>query len=532
MKAMKLHIKIMLLMVILMVGVISVLYIVFSEQMNNSMEDQMGISALDFARTVAGMEYIQEGLYHQAEHKDINHYVEEIRQGTEYQYIIVMDMDGIQYSYPYDSGVGKIYKNGGEHDVLELGKTYVSADRNELISAIRGFAPVYREGQQVGAVLVGLLTDTVQQEIRVNRRNLEIALVVSVFVSIVSAVLLSMNIKKSMFNLEPAEIAMLISERELIFNSIEKCLVSVDKNGVILFYNNAAATLLGLPEGVEGKQLSSYNTDLATIFEEVLVSEDRHQNEQFFINRGLHVIINTCLMYNPNKEVFGLVSSIDQMNQAIELAYELTDYKAVIDSLRAQNHEFMNKLHTLGGLIQLGNYEEALNYIDMLSIRSKELQHILVQHIQNKKVAGIILAKYNKFVENKLEFRLDKASKLSSLPKNVSEEIVCSIIGNLLDNSFEAIINHSKSDQGFVELFVQSNEEGFELQITNNGPRISEDVQKEMFKKGYTTKNNRSSKNGQGLYIIHQEIIRLNGEIYSENLMNQEGVSWYVKIPK
>jgi len=53
-----------------------------------------------------------------------------------------------------------------------------------------------------------------------------------------------------------------------------------------------------------------------------------------------------------------------------------------------------------------------------------------------------------------------------------------------------------------------------------------------MFKKGYTTKNNRSSKNGQGLYIIHQEIIRLNGEIYSENLMNQEGVTWYVKIPK
>ncbi len=45
-------------------------------------------------------------------------------------------------------------------------------------------------------------------------------------------------------------------------------------------------------------------------------------------------------MYNPNKEVFGVVSSIDQMNQAMELAYEITDYKDIIDSLRAQNHEF------------------------------------------------------------------------------------------------------------------------------------------------------------------------------------------------
>ncbi len=196
MKAMKLHIKIMLLMVMLMVGVISVLYIVFSDQTNTNMEDQMGISALDFANTIAGMEVIQEGLYNEVDYPIINQYVEQIRQRTEYQYIIVMDMEGIQYSYPYESGVGKVYKNGGEEDVLHYGKTYVSADRNELISAIRGFAPIFHEGEQVGAVLVGLLTDTVQQEIRVNRRNLEIALVVSIFVSIISAVLLSMNYKK------------------------------------------------------------------------------------------------------------------------------------------------------------------------------------------------------------------------------------------------------------------------------------------------------------------------------------------------
>ncbi len=532
MKAMKLHIKIMLLMVMLMVGVISVLYIVFSDQTNTNMEDQMGISALDFANTIAGMEVIQEGLYNEVDYPIINQYVEQIRQRTEYQYIIVMDMEGIQYSYPYESGVGKVYKNGGEEDVLHYGKTYVSADRNELISAIRGFAPIFHEGEQVGAVLVGLLTDTVQQEIRVNRRNLEIALVVSIFVSIISAVLLSMNIKKSMFNLEPSEIAMLISERELIFNSIEKCLISIDKNGIILFYNNAAAKLLELPKGVEGQPIGKYNEKLALIFDEVLQEKNNQYNEQFFINQGVHVIINSCLMYNPNKEVFGVVSSIDQMNQAMELAYEITDYKDIIDSLRAQNHEFLNKLHTLGGLIQLENYEEALDYIDMLSVRSKELQHILIQHIQNKKVAGIILAKYNKFVENKIEFALDKGSKFTGLPGYVSEEIVCSIIGNLLDNTYDALMQPTMTEEGCVELFIHSDQEVFELQIINNGPAIPKDIQMKMFQKGFTTKNNKNAKNGQGLYIIHQEITQFGGEIYANNLENQEGVAWYVKIPK
>ncbi len=86
-----------------------------------------------------------------------------------------------------------------------------------------------------------------------------------------------------MFNLEPSEIAMLISERELIFNSIEKCLISIDKNGIILFYNNAAAKLLELPKGVEGQPIGKYNEKLALIFDEVLQEKNNQYNEQFLL---------------------------------------------------------------------------------------------------------------------------------------------------------------------------------------------------------------------------------------------------------
>jgi hypothetical protein len=38
-----------------------------------------------------------------------------------------------------------------------------------------------------------------------------------------------------------------------------------------------------------------------------------------------------------------------------------------IDTLRAQAHEFTNKLHTVAGLVELGEYNEVIRYITLAS---------------------------------------------------------------------------------------------------------------------------------------------------------------------
>ncbi len=526
---MKLHIKIMVIMSALIIGIITFLFVAFSQQLNNNMEDQMGISALDFAKAVASLEEVKSGLADHVAYSEVNRFIESIRVNTQYQYVIVMDMEGVQYSYPYESGVGKPYKNGGEKRVLSEGVPYVSADRNELISAIRGFSPVFYEGKQVGAVLVGLLTDEVQRETLTNRRHLEYALAIGLFVGVLIAVFLSMNIKKSIFGLEPYEIAMLISERELIFNSIDLCLLSVDKEGKILFFNQPTQNLLHLPDHAKGQSLDNYHKALTNLFLDVLIREQDQYNEQVIFSERQHLVVSCCLMYDPNKEIVGLVSTISPMNKAIELAYELTDYKDMVESLRAQNHEFLNKLHTLGGLIQLGNSEEALDYIDVLSVRSEGLTHILGEHIQNKKVAGLLLSKYNKYVEGKVEFELIHDSQMSSLPYGITEEGICSIIGNLLDNSYEAVKDMEPSQRPKIEVMIQSDEFQFEMYVNNNGPIIEEENLVKIFEKGFSTKDSSVKKRGQGLYIVKQLVEQMDGEV---TLENDEGVTWYVAIPK
>lgn len=525
---MKLQVKIMLILSALIVFIIGLLYYTFSSHINMNIETQMGASAMDYAKTVASLEIVQRALGEKSPYDEVNTFIESIRKETSYQYIIVMDMEGIQYSYPYEVGIGKPYKNGGEERVLTKAESYVSADRNVLVSAIRSFVPVYYNGQQVGAVLVGLLTDQVQKETQSNQRSLETSVVIGFLLSVLVAWVLATNIKRSIFGLEPKEIAILLGERELVFNTIEKSLLSIDSKGKILIYNKASSSILGLPEDAQGKDFSDYHPELARVFMKTIENQINQYNQQVIFDK-MHLIINSCLMYGPNEEVVGLVANIELMTEAIELAFELTGYKEMVETLRATNHEFMNKLHTIGGLIQLENYEEALDYIDVLSVRSKEIQQCLNKNISSKRISGLILGKYNRFAEYNISFKLDSNSYVASPPLYTSEEVIVTILGNLIENSFDILSRGRFAQPGMCHVSIMANEDHVIIDVFNNGPEIEEGEEALLFEKGYTTKKNDPKDHGQGLFIVKRLVDQGKGTISFEN---KNGVNWHVEFKK
>lgn len=513
--------------IMLIIGLISML---FYRHINVTLESQMGLSAMDIAITVSSLDEVKEGLYEEVPYEEMQQFIEGFRNNTRYQYIIVMDMEGIQYAYPYQSGVGKPYKNEGEDRVLEKGESYISADRNELVSAIRAFTPVYYDGKQVGAVVVGLLTDQVHKETEANRKSLEITLVFGLIIGIVVSFFLAMNIKKSIFGLEPKEIGLLLSEKELIFNSITRSIIVIELDGKILTYNDTARELLNLTEDVVGQPIIKYDKELGNQLAKMIETKECIRDYQLMIRGELHVLVSACFMKDPNQEDVGIVVNLEEMDQARKLAEELTDYKGMVDSLRAQNHEFMNKLHTLSGLIQLEAYGEAIDYIDNLSSISQRLQHLIMDHIKDQKVAGLVLAKYNKITEGKIDFNIHPDSVVSGLPDRITSESLCSIIGNLLDNSYEALLDQ---ENGYIEMLINSNSDYCEIMVKNNGPMIVSDYKNQIFERHYTTKETGKpsigNKRGVGLYLIHEIVQSAGGTI---TWTNDKGVIWNVQIPK
>jgi len=518
---MKLHIKIMIMFSSILIIVIGALSIIVFRHIDRSLEDQLSVSTLDMAMTVASMTEIKNGLKYPENFEDIQNFIEGFRKNTRYHYIIVMDMDGIQYSYPYPTGIGKPYKNGGEEKVLQDGVSYTHYDRNELISAVQGFAPVFYENEQVGAVLIGLLTDDIQKESKTSRRNLEITLVLSVIIAIGVAFLLSVNIKKSIFGLEPKEIALLLSEKELILNSINRGILAIDIDGGILLNNQVASDLLDLPREAIGENLRLYNESLLNIMQRDIVSERDLYDSELIIGKGRRLMIKTCLMRNASEDIVGAIASIEDYSVVMKMAEDITNYKEINNSLRAQNHEFMNKLHTISGLIQLGQDEEAIDYIDIVAKSTQKFSSILKNQIKDSKIAGLLLSKYSILKEAQVDFHIDKNSSLTGLPEGISSDDICSIIGNIMDNSYYAVKNQKEAS---IQLLITSDNKDFNLDIYNNGPAIEALNQLDLYKKTYTTKG---YGHGMGMAIVKNIIDAHGGTITWEN---DEGVWWHVTI--
>ncbi len=509
-------------MTLMLIAVIGGVGVLTFRQVGKTVEHQMGNNAMDLAVTIASMDVIKENLATTKDYSIIQDKIESFRHDTRFNYIIVMDMDGIKYSYPIEYDLGKKYISGGEERVLKYGESYVSADKNVLISAIRAFVPVYYEGKQVGAVLVGLLNNTVYEEIKPYMFNFRMTLLIGLLVGVICAAALSYNIKKTIFGLEPKEIALLLGQRDNILHSLKNGIMAVDEKGNIILLNKKAKDTLGFKDSDVGKNISNFHLSYTRQVTEVLESGESIYNEEVKLSPKKILLSSHTIMKNHRNETIGVVSSFQDLSEVKRMAEELTGIKKLTNELRAQSHEFSNKLHTISGLIQLEEYDKAIQYISDLTERRHEILGTLNYKIKDVHIAGILLSKYNKAVEAKVEMIIDSCSNLTALPEAINVDEVCSILGNLIDNAIDELV---KVKDGKLYIKINSDTSQLKLIVNDNGPGISEGVKGKIFKRGYTTK---SGNRGFGLSIVKKIVDEAHGTI---ELKSDNGACWEVTIP-
>ena len=519
---MKLQYRLTIFISIIIFSVIGSIGIVTYFQIQNSVETQMGNNAMDLAVTIASMDIIEKTLATSNDYKTVQQTIESFREKTRFQYIIVMDMKGIKYSYPYGNSLGKKYADGGEERALQKGESYVAKDKNVLISAIRAFVPIYYNGEQVGAVVVGLLTDTVYAELSIHLFYLKIALVGGLLMGIVCAAFLANIIKQCIFGLEPKEIALLLGQKDLILQNLKNGILAIDNDGKVILFNKIAKEILKLEDEDIGKYVGNLNLNYTNEMKEVLITKEAIYNQEIKICHDKTLMCSHTLLKNHKEEIIGVVSSFQDLTEVKHMAEELTGAKKMTCALRAQNHEFMNKLHTISGLIQLEEYDEAVEYISHISKTRQEISDILSKRIKNAHIAGLLLAKYSKATEAKISVEIDTNSYIDKIPETITEDEICSVVGNLIENSIEELV---KFEKGKIIMKLNSDNEALRIRIQDNGPGISEEIIDKVFIRGFTTK---TGNRGFGLSIVKQIIDYAGGEI---DILQDNGTIWDIYIP-
>ena len=519
---MNLQYKITLVLSLMLLVVFGAMALMIGEHFQDTLENQMGNNAMDMAMTIAQLDDVEETLAYKLEYMPLHEKIDKIKSKTRFQYIIVMDMDGIQYSYPYTNGLGKKYKNGGEDGVLEKGLSYVSADRNVLISAIRAFVPVYHNEKQVGAVLVGLLTDKVHRENEAYLQKIHIAILSAGLMGVIGSAALARNIKKSTYGLEPKEIALLLGQREIILESLKLGILAVDEDLKITWINQVAIEEFGLSESKLYHDVKEAYPALGAAVEKVLISNKPQYNQKLRLDQDLTLMCSYIVTKDPDGDISGVVVSFENMSKVKLMAEELIGYKKMTNALRAQNHEFMNKLQTISGLIQLEEFDEALEFISEESEKRNDLAEVLSQNIKPTHVAAILLAKYNQVTEAKYTLEVHEDSELNMLPEQLHEDELCSIIGNLIDNAQEAF-SEGKGDR--IDITLMERETGIRLIVSDNGPGIQENIASRIFERGITTK---SKSRGIGLNLVKEIVDNAGGRI---RISGENGTVFIIDIP-
>ena len=188
--------------------------------------------------------------------------------------------------------------------------------------------------------------------------------------------------------------------------------------------------------------------------------------------------------------------------------------KFLVDSMRANNHDFTNKLHVILGLVQIGEYDKAISYIQNISIIQRETISKVMNTIENPSFAALIVGKIARASECNVKFILNEGSCLKNSHITLPSEALVTITGNLIDNALDSMNMDSTKKDKELSLGVYSRPNELLIIVKDTGTGIEEELKDKIFEKGFSTKG---EGRGIGLYNTKQLITSLGGRISVES---------------
>lgn len=495
--------------------------------MSNGIEKQIGVRALSIAKTTAARPDVIAAFAEEDPSRLLQPIAEAIRLQTEAEYVVIGNSEGIRYAHPVVERIGQKMVGDDNERALHFGESYVSKATGTLGPALRGKTPVFNEqGDIVGVISVGYLNEDISSIFFQYIDNISYIVLIAIALGIIGSSVLARNIKKELFDLEPAEIADLFTERNALIESVREGIIMVDAKGVITTVNAAAYDTLSIPGQTElvGRTIQEVLPN--TLLPKVLETGERHLDRPMEIH-GKKVIVNRVPIHADDR-IIGAVSTFRLQSEIDQLSMELSQVKRYTEALRAQTHEYNNFLYTISGLIQLRSYDEALNLIHNETAEHQSLIQFVTQRLQDPFLGGIVIGFFNRARELKVRFLIDEDSFMKELPSHLEKTHFVSIIGNLVTNAFEAVENNPEVKR-MVRLFILDNGREILFEVEDSGRGIADEVLDDLFREKVSTKD--VEDRGYGLLKVAENVEDLGGSITVEK-GDLGGALFIISIPK
>ncbi len=435
-------------------------------------------------------------------------------------FITVSDEEGIRLAHPVSERVGLPVVGGDIQRALNFGEAYLSQSVGSLGPSVRYISPIFStEGEVVGMVKVGYLVETLNLWSREKLLPLLLFALSALSLFLLLSWRFSSYVKKQMQDLEPWQLKQALKTHQGVLDATHEAVVAVNQQGNIYLANDAARAILRQSElvGKETKQLD----DASHLF---------HLDGDDFLDKVAQlgsdgVIINRVTMRTSNGEPAGAVFTLRQRSELQALSDRISQVDKYLESMRVAHHEHQNKLSVISGLLQMGAFDKALS-VCLAQAAQNQTRIDSLQGVKSMpQLTALLLAKLSKARESNQSLNIACYGDLSGLTQRVSEEQVCSLVGNLIDNGLEAC--QGQNDATMV-VKLRETEEEFILTFSNNGPSLDEDLES-LCRWGYSTKS-ATGEHGIGLHLVKSILSEAHGHVELDS--DEQETLFTVYLPK
>lgn len=430
---------------------------------------------------------------------------------TDVDVISVVDADRIRKYHTNSNLIGTVYE--GNIPEFEYGgkDVYVASDTGPSGSQRRAYAAIYDDnGEYLGFVLTVMLRRNINHIIL---KTIMIHLCCAIIVIMIAVILskyLTREIKKLLLGYEPDTFSAMFSIRDNILESLDEGILAVDAVENIIYMNNAAERMLHIQSDKRSQVLNKVCPYFS--MKKTLKSGKKYLGLSIKTSDGTDILADQVpVMEHGN--ITGAVCILRDRTEYTKIMEDLSGVRYLVESMRANNHDFINKLHVILGLIQMEKYADASDYIANVTSIQQNLIHSIMKNIEDPSIAALLIGKYARASELNIQFTLKSGSRMSRNDISLPSGDMVTIIGNLLDNAMDSI-NMKDELPKELEIGIFTQPGAILISVDDTGLGISQENQQHIFENGFSTKG---QNRGTGLFIVRGLIEKYGGVISVES---------------
>ncbi|WP_202033283.1 ATP-binding protein [Nocardioides sp. WS12] len=428
--------------------------------------------------------------------------------------VMVVGLDGTVLAATDPSRVGQRAELG-DSDALAKGRGWKGDVEYDGERAVAGHAPVISDerGTPTVAIVVAEVTyPSVADQVATAAPDLALFLGLGALLGLIGTWVVSRVVRRSTRGLGTTELGNLADQREALLHAIREGVVGVGTDGRVTVMNDAARSTLGLdnrPDPV-GRPVDELGLDPHVVA--LLTGEGADVRDALALVGGRVVVFNRGRASTGGRGI-GTVTTLRDRTELVSLQGQLSSNLSITDTLRAQTHEFDNRLHTISGLVQLGEYDEVATLVGTLTRHRAEVGERVAKRLADLAVAALVIAKHAVAEERGVTLELDPGSRLPALPPDVAADLT-TVVGNLVDNAVDA---SSGASDPTVELWILADEDAVHVRVRDNGPGIPDDLKEAVFVRGFSTKPEVLGGRGIGLPLVRLICAQRGGSVVADD---------------